>query len=132
MDRRSSISSVTMAADGVVDDKRTDVGYHQNSASKSSFEDTPTKTEANILANTADEEGAEMDVEKQQQDVKKQPTPGMMDPSSFPDGGTEAWLVVFGGFCCMFCSFGWINCQDGPPVPIPSHHPPIQMKEREA
>ncbi|MCJ1249423.1 hypothetical protein MMC30_006647 [Trapelia coarctata] len=35
---------------------------------------------------------------------------GPMDPSSFPDGGLEAWLVVFGGFCCLFVSFGWINC----------------------
>ncbi len=33
------------------------------------------------------------------------------DPNSFPDGGWEAWLVVAGGFCSVFCSFGWINCQ---------------------
>ncbi|KAF2083780.1 putative monocarboxylate permease [Saccharata proteae CBS 121410] len=32
-----------------------------------------------------------------------------MDPKSFPDGGSHAWLVVLGGFCCLFCSFGWIN-----------------------
>jgi hypothetical protein len=32
-------------------------------------------------------------------------------PSQFPDGGTKAWLVVAGGFCCLFCSFGWINCK---------------------
>ena len=24
-------------------------------------------------------------------------------------GGWEAWLVVSGGFACLFCSFGWIN-----------------------
>ena len=33
------------------------------------------------------------------------------DPKSFPDGGLEAWMVVSGGFFCMFCSFGWINCK---------------------
>ena len=33
-----------------------------------------------------------------------------VDPGAFPDGGLEAWLVVSGAFCCMFCSFGWINC----------------------
>jgi hypothetical protein len=33
------------------------------------------------------------------------------DPSQFPDGGVKAWLVVAGGFCCLFCSFGWINCK---------------------
>ncbi|KAI5814878.1 major facilitator superfamily domain-containing protein [Pyronema omphalodes] len=31
------------------------------------------------------------------------------DPRSFPDGGLQAWLCVFGGFCCLFCSFGWVN-----------------------
>lgn len=32
------------------------------------------------------------------------------DPSSFPDGGAKAWLTVAGGACCLFVSFGWINC----------------------
>lgn len=32
-------------------------------------------------------------------------------PSQFPDGGAKAWLVVLGGFCCLFCSFGWVNCE---------------------
>jgi hypothetical protein len=32
------------------------------------------------------------------------------DASEFPDGGLEAWLVLTGAFCCLFCSFGWINC----------------------
>ena len=33
------------------------------------------------------------------------------DPSQFPDGGLAAWSVVAGAFCCVFCSFGWINCE---------------------
>lgn len=32
------------------------------------------------------------------------------DPSSFPDGGTKAWLTIAGGSACLFVSFGWINC----------------------
>ena len=28
-----------------------------------------------------------------------------------PDGGTRAWLIVFGAWCTSFCSFGWINCE---------------------
>lgn len=28
----------------------------------------------------------------------------------FPDGGLEAWLVVFGGWCALFCTFGLANC----------------------
>ncbi|KAF2476190.1 MFS general substrate transporter [Lindgomyces ingoldianus] len=31
-------------------------------------------------------------------------------PSQFPDGGKDAWLCLLGTFCCLFCSFGWINC----------------------
>jgi len=30
-------------------------------------------------------------------------------PPQPPDGGLKAWLVVFGGFLCQFCSFGFIN-----------------------
>lgn len=26
-----------------------------------------------------------------------------------PDGGTTAWLAVFGAWCAGFCSFGWLN-----------------------
>ncbi|KAH7154895.1 major facilitator superfamily domain-containing protein [Dactylonectria estremocensis] len=35
--------------------------------------------------------------------------PGMA-PADFPDGGREAWLVVFGGWCALFCTFGLVNC----------------------
>ncbi|RYN18356.1 hypothetical protein AA0113_g9763 [Alternaria arborescens] len=29
--------------------------------------------------------------------------------SKAPDGGLNAWLVVFGAWCTSFCSFGWNN-----------------------
>lgn len=45
---------------------------------------------------------------REQQSPPK-PPPGF-DPASFPDGGTRAWMVVFGAVCCLFVSFGWINC----------------------
>jgi len=38
-------------------------------------------------------------------------SPPVFDPRENPDGGFDAWLVVLGAFCCMFCSFGWINCE---------------------
>lgn len=37
------------------------------------------------------------------------PPPGFR-PEDFPDGGREAWLVVFGASCALFCTFGLINC----------------------
>ena len=59
------------------------------------------KTEAHINPNVADDEPGLLDVEKAHTGI---------DPHAFPDGGLEAWLVVSGAFCCMFCSFGWVNC----------------------
>ena len=26
-----------------------------------------------------------------------------------PDGGLQAWLMVLGVWCSLFCTFGWIN-----------------------
>ena len=37
--------------------------------------------------------------------------PAFFDPRQNPDGGVKAWLCVLGGFCSLFCSFGWINCK---------------------
>ena len=36
--------------------------------------------------------------------------PAGPNPADFPDGGFKAWSVVLGGWCCLFSSFGWINC----------------------
>ncbi|CAI4214667.1 unnamed protein product [Parascedosporium putredinis] len=38
------------------------------------------------------------------------PVPTGPPPMDFPDGGTEAWLVVLGGWCSLFCTFGLVNC----------------------
>ena len=35
----------------------------------------------------------------------------IQSPECIPDGELQAWIVVLGGFCCMVCSFGWINCE---------------------
>ncbi|KAH7177873.1 major facilitator superfamily domain-containing protein [Fusarium sp. MPI-SDFR-AT-0072] len=71
------------------------------------------KTEANIHPEPANAVMA--DLERGDNDEKKQeqppagPPPGMA-PADFPDGGFEAWLVVFGGWCALFCTFGLVNC----------------------
>lgn len=36
--------------------------------------------------------------------------PAGPSPQDFPDGGRDAWLVLFGGWCALFCTFGLINC----------------------
>lgn len=42
--------------------------------------------------------------------AERPPLNPMMDPKSFPDGGTKAWLTVAGSSACLFVSFGWVNC----------------------
>lgn len=81
--------------------------------------DVVDKTEANIMLDVAPVNPLVIDTEKSQQT----PTNGFppthpMHPSQFPDGGREAWLVVVGGWCCLFVSFGWINCASSP-APLP-------------
>ncbi|KAL8643502.1 MAG: hypothetical protein Q9226_008328 [Calogaya cf. arnoldii] len=78
-----------------------------SSISSSHFSrEEPLETEANILPDTSDETPS--DIEKADPDAK--PALAGFDPASFPDGGLQAWLAVSGAFCCLFCSFGWINC----------------------
>ena len=94
-----------MAADAAM--KET---MHEAASSRShSFDDPRYQTEANILPEVENQD-YEKDIEKVASE-KLAPPPSATDPSSFPDGGLEAWLVVFGGFCCLFVSFGWINCK---------------------
>ncbi|OAQ82558.1 monocarboxylate permease-like protein [Purpureocillium lilacinum] len=46
--------------------------------------------------------------EEKAQDFNPGSKPNDLGPP--PDGGIDAWLVVVGGFCTVFASFGWINC----------------------
>ncbi|KAL8705536.1 MAG: hypothetical protein Q9201_001353 [Fulgogasparrea decipioides] len=53
----------------------------------------PRRIDANILPETSS------DAEKA--DLETKPTFAGIDPSSFPDGGVQAWLAVSGAFCCI-------------------------------
>lgn len=64
-------------------------------------------TDANILPSV---EAKPPNADSEKDAVPAPPPNPMMDPKSFPDGGLDAWLCVLGGFCALFCSFGWINC----------------------
>ncbi len=68
----------------------------------------------------------------EQQQVAAAPAAGGPSPSDFPDGGREAWLVVFGGWCALFCTFGLINCVGvfqqyyvAQPVPVVKRNAPL-------
>jgi hypothetical protein len=51
----------------------------------------------------ADKTSSNNDAEPKAPPQMKNP---MMDPSSFPDGGLQAWLTVGGAWCALFVSFG--------------------------
>jgi MFS family permease len=61
---------------------------------------------------------AEAEIEKSEREQREAgekgaagPPPGSgFHPSDFPDGGLKAWLVVLGGWCGLFCTFGFVNC----------------------
>lgn len=38
------------------------------------------------------------------------PDPTGVRPEDFPDGGRDAFIVLAGGMCALFCTFGLINC----------------------
>lgn len=43
-------------------------------------------------------------VDEKKADAPPGPPPGMR-PEDFPEGGLQAWLVVFGGWCALFCTY---------------------------
>ena len=109
----SSSSTVTddKMADIIEKNPYDDGGPQRASSSRHSLERLGSQnksTEANIFPEGEAE--AEADLERGGAIPKSTPTAGGINPADFPDGGIEAWLVVLGGWCCLTCSFGWINC----------------------
>jgi hypothetical protein len=66
-------------------------------------------TEANVMPQLASPMEDDNPNDTLEETEKKMPN--VFDPSAYPDGGLRAWLVVAGAFCCLFVSFGWINCK---------------------
>ncbi|KAI1139106.1 MFS general substrate transporter [Hypoxylon sp. FL0543] len=65
-------------------------------------------TNANIFSEP--ENVIEADMEKGGVAPPHPAGPPGFNPADFPDGGLEAWLVVAGGFCALFSTFGLVNC----------------------
>ena len=94
-----------------------------DSSATEAYRDTtaqPAKTADEVVTHPpktdADADAPETDLEKKGADGPPSgggggggPPPGMA-PADFPDGGREAWLVTFGGFLGLFCTFGLVNC----------------------
>lgn len=72
-----------------------------DSTTKTDFYPSQNKhTEANIFPEPSI--AAEADIEHN----KHAPDPQGLSPADFPE---NAWLVVLGAWCGLFCSFGWLN-----------------------
>jgi hypothetical protein len=69
------------------------------------------ETDANMYPEREAEAEADLEADLEKGDKPAAPAgPPGVNPADFPDGGFEAWLVVAGAWCALFCSFGWINC----------------------
>jgi MFS family permease len=113
-------ATVSSDASTVGDDKMADIekaphngeaNDHNHSIERTALERLGSQnkeTEANIFPEPEVE--AEADLEKGGVIPPTVPVAGGINPADFPDGGLEACLVVLGGWFCLFCSFGWINC----------------------
>lgn len=114
---QTSTSSATIHEKATAPDPSADVHTHSSAADR--LDDMPAhKTEGDIYPEPTN--AVEADLERAEADEKAPakpeggagpggPPPGMA-PADFPDGGLEAWLVCFGGWCALFCTFGLINC----------------------
>ncbi|CAM1503813.1 Fc.00g014040.m01.CDS01 [Cosmosporella sp. VM-42] len=114
----ASSSSETMnerVAPANTDSEKVDQApYNSRPSSPQRIPSQNKETDANIYPEPSN--AVEADLERGEKDAKPEggapppgPPPGMA-PGDFPDGGTEAWLVVFGGWCALFCTFGLVNC----------------------
>ncbi|EQL00748.1 major facilitator superfamily transporter [Ophiocordyceps sinensis CO18] len=56
------------------------------------------------------ERGRRLGPKKSPDSAAAKPGAGPAGPGDFPDGGAAAWLVVAGGWCAFFCTYGLINC----------------------
>ena len=88
--------------------KDTDMGSKQEFSAVENSDEQVFDEEKGLATVTAEKQYTASD--GQQAPLRSVPPPPAFDPRENPDGGLEAWMVVLGAFCCMFCSFGWINC----------------------
>lgn len=91
--------------------------YQSRRPSLDRIQSKNSQTNANIsgeprnVAEAEIEEGEREQREAGEKNAAAGPPPGSgFHPSDFPDGGLTAWLVVFGGWCGLFCTFGFVNC----------------------
>lgn len=128
----SSNSSTIMERTPAQDPEKADrLPYESSSSTRQSLERIPSQqheTDANIYPDPSNvveadlekggfapphsEAGAKKDGDAAAGDTAPPApaAPAGMNPADFPDGGAEAWLVVFGAWCALFCTFGLINC----------------------
>ncbi|KAH8665501.1 major facilitator superfamily domain-containing protein [Ilyonectria robusta] len=81
-----------------------------NAEMATSTHDNRTDSEKAAQLESAPGSETERDMEDAREPVSGDKTDdATLQDAGPPDGGTAAWLVVLGAWCCSFCSPGWIN-----------------------
>ncbi|KAM0277433.1 hypothetical protein ACHAQH_005797 [Verticillium albo-atrum] len=123
---RSTTSDMSDSSNSFIAAEKAATNPHRQRAESSSTERPsldriPTQTghaEADIYPEPAIVAQADMEksgispTARTETDVEAAPSgsPPGINPADFPEGGLEAWLVVLGGWCALFCTFGLVNC----------------------
>jgi hypothetical protein len=126
VDQPASSSATSLAGKSVTE--ATDAAPYSESEKQDRHSlERPARRSKSIEANTFPEPVAEAQVDPEKTGGAPPSAPGGVNPADFPDGGFEAWMVVLGGWACLFCckcyihildshvltlcsAFGWINC----------------------
>jgi hypothetical protein len=104
----TSLEASTLAGDV---DKATQATSREHSAKENLHINETADTQHPVHIPIDGEKQPQSDVERAEPgETTWKPPPGAFNPLENPDGGLKAWLCVVGGFCVLFCSFGWINC----------------------
>jgi hypothetical protein len=72
----------------------------------------PSLHEASVATHQDVEKNAQLNASNSSPPNREEPNsslPSQVDAVTYPEGGTRAWLVVFGSWCGMFASFGISN-----------------------
>jgi hypothetical protein len=83
---------------------------HENTMNGHATDNSEKSPTSVLTGNGKPTAGATLPTEAAVAEIEMQdPSPHLVSPADFPDGGTWAWLSVLGLFCSMFVTFGWLQ-----------------------
>ncbi|KYK54765.1 putative transporter MCH4 [Drechmeria coniospora] len=83
---------------------------NSDTTTRNSLDRTSSQTSKEAESQQVAEAAKAVDVDVERAASEGGPKAAAPPSGDFPDGGADAWLVVFGGWCALFCTFGLVNC----------------------